>query len=450
MSQPSIKLSLAQPSEPILAASSNGTHHVCSAWVPDLPQLPPAVLFLNLGKHFRRAFIAATARANSFYLFFSLSCAAFYTVLLLLVLLLCLRSLLRTRRRLLQLGLMLLFAVNRLAWAALLVGVMEYAGLDAEHPFDHGTQLAAFLTNRLGSCLFFALTFFLLTRVADALTIGWKSSRRLWRFCACVAILLTLLAITLAISANWLKPHRFLHLAQYLSSTASIIAALYIIAIGYRYTSIGVPEVLLTFHRVRRVLHFVFGLMLLCFTFRGIPIPLILSILSALGLCKHGNGESIAWVILLHSHWLAELVPMIAMLLLAHLLDSLKIGSAADDATSTPHHLPTSLRTAFLEDSSRQSLRVSVDMSATAAAASHRPSLTALFTEASAANRRPSGSSHRLPTPHISPSPSCLIDTSSSSTAAAAASASGGDTSTSSRLMSRSSTLPSMVVICGY
>ena len=79
MSQPSIKLSMAQPSEPILAASSNGTHHVCSAWVPDLPQLPPAVLFLNLGKHFRRAFLLPPQLAPIHFIYSSRSRAQPFT-----------------------------------------------------------------------------------------------------------------------------------------------------------------------------------------------------------------------------------------------------------------------------------------------------------------------------------------------------------------------------------
>ena len=70
----------------------------------------------------------------------------------------------------------MLFAANRVGWAALLVGVKEHYVEDGsrsggapspEHPvaFDTLADNAAFLSNKLGSCVFYALTALLLTKV---------------------------------------------------------------------------------------------------------------------------------------------------------------------------------------------------------------------------------------------------------------------------------------------
>ena len=158
---------------------SGGNVTACSTWLPDLPRLPSFALWLN----------------------FSL-----YFVLLLLVLALCTRSYVWHSMRcsprcLAKSTLMLAFAVNRVAWATLLIGVMIHAEMTHpgdHHAFDELSERFAFFSNKVGSCVFYMLTALLLTQVADALVTGWKSSRRLWALCRLIVFLLVLVVRQLA------------------------------------------------------------------------------------------------------------------------------------------------------------------------------------------------------------------------------------------------------------
>ena len=59
-------------------------------------------------------------------------------------------------------------------------------------------------------------------------------------------------------------------------------------------------------------------LIFLCFAFHAIPVPALVLVLAEIGLCEGGDGKNLAWVTLLHSHWLAELTPAAAMIFLGN------------------------------------------------------------------------------------------------------------------------------------
>ena len=287
-------------------------HSVCKTWVPDMPHLPLEALYLNL---------------------------VFCTMLLLLVLILSYRasrgatnrSGIKFHRSALissQSFLTLLFAVDRVGWSALLVGVTCAAHHNAsnQHPFSDLDGRIAFLSNRLGTVVFFILTGLLLAKVGDVIVVGWKTSRRLWLAFKFVAAVLCAAAVALAVAAPRLEPHRMLSLANLLTACASGLAALAIAAIAIRYHGMGAPAVLQRFARARCAIHFVGLLALICFVQHAIPTDVLAELLSSYGLCDGGDGGAhLEWLMLLHSHWLAELVPLATLLLLTHSLDRLHL-----------------------------------------------------------------------------------------------------------------------------
>ena len=253
-----------------------------------------------------------------------------YSLLLLLILMLCAvggsRAWRIGKRRCMQSLLTLLFAVERVGWAALLVGVMDHSH-KRPHPFNELEKRLTFWSNQVGSVCYFVLSFLLLAEVGDVLTVGWKTSRRLWLAFKLVAALLLAAAIALTVTAPWLKPHDVITVAGNLTSAASLLAALAIAAIAVRYHRMGAPAVLLRFGRARLAIDAVGLLVLSCFAFHSIPPDLLAEALAALGLCRNGEVEHLEWVALLHCHWLAEIVPISALLLLAHYLERMKLGS---------------------------------------------------------------------------------------------------------------------------
>lgn len=222
--------------------------HNCTAWLPALPDLPAGVVWTNL---------------------------VLYALLFALALVLCLRSCDRRQgvQRSAQQLLVMLFVSDRVVWASLLVKVMMRCPVGKHHPFSASEQRFAFVTNRLGCVLFFCLTGLLLTDIADALVVGWKSSRRLWCLFGLVAALLGAAALALMLGAPGI--HGLMHpsdsvlsLSDDITCVASGAAALIILGIALRYWRMPPPAVLVRFSHVRMAINGVGLLAFACFAFR--------------------------------------------------------------------------------------------------------------------------------------------------------------------------------------
>ena len=311
--EPTREEAAASPAWEAVLASGPSNHSACTTWVPDLPVLPHEALSLNL---------------------------LLYLLLLLLVLVLILSSCSSSRRRpgsVKQRGcafgcqslLTLLFAADRVGWAALLFIVMkENSHNTHRHPFSKLDERLAFVSNRLGSVVFFILTGLLLVEVGDVIVVGWKTSRRLWLCFKLVAAMLCAAALALAVAGPWLDPPHFISFASTLTSCASGLAALAIAAIALRYSSMEAPAVLRRFGRARCAIRSVWLLTLACFAQHAIPTDSLAELLEHFGLCDGDDGGAhLAWIMLLHSHWLAELVPCAALLLLTHGLQRLEFDT---------------------------------------------------------------------------------------------------------------------------
>ena len=148
----------------------------------------------------------------------------------------------------------------------------------------------AFVSNRLGSVVFFILTGLLLVEVGDVIVVGWKTSRRLWLCFKLVAVLLCAAAVALAVAGPWLDAQRFISFASTLTSCASGLAALAIAAIALRYTSMEAPAVLRRFGWARCAIHFVWILTLVCFAQHAIPTDTLAELLESFGLCDGRDG----------------------------------------------------------------------------------------------------------------------------------------------------------------
>ena len=155
-------------------------------------------------------------------------------------------------------------------------------------------------------------------------------------------------------------------------------------------------------------------LVLSCFLLRSIPMVWILYVIKKLGWCEGGDGERVAWLALLQTHWLAELVPVTAMLLLPRFLERLKLSDTGyRSQTFSQERLsrllpPTGVLGQF------DSFRSDADLEE---ASGRRPSRSVSLSGASfdlfasQPRLRLRSSSYTSPpvnSPIISPSPSCL------------------------------------------
>ncbi|KAL1524848.1 hypothetical protein AB1Y20_019728 [Prymnesium parvum] len=273
--------------------------------------VPPPLLWLNLG---------------------------LYASLLLVVLALVpsrLLSVTRAPARQSGLVLLLLFAGTRTGWALFL------AGWGAPFPSRPVLSRVGCLVDAACAALFYLLTSLALVQVADYLTTGWKSSRRLWRLFYLLAAATPPYLVTLGLASHgWdaAVAQRLSAAADYTEASASLLAAASLLAIALRYSRMETPRVLLSFGHVRRAIWALAVLCTCCFLLRAVPLDAILSrhcVRPSL-LCRPAHEQRFeppAWLSLLHSYWLAELLPSCGMVALTLALDRLKLGSCYRSAS---------------------------------------------------------------------------------------------------------------------
>lgn len=270
----------------------------------------------------------------------------------LLLLLACYLTLLRfcsrrsRRSRQVAHSLLLLYAVGRVVWASFIV---VYAPSFAK---PNSLARIACLLDAACECVFFSLAALLLTQVADAISIGWKSRRCIWRCFYLVIGLVPLYLAGLVLASDAYKRNSSIiaHVQYFVYAAASSLVALLLCAIGRRYARMETPLVLRTFVLARRAMKAVALVCIGCFLIRACPLEYLIWFSRGRPGCGAAGEHSCVatwdvpvWVNLLHSHWIAELVPAVGMLLLIRALEKLKLGayrSASMCSISGPLLLP--------------------------------------------------------------------------------------------------------------
>lgn len=259
----------------------NATSSSCDSWTPLLPELPHAALWANLG----------------------LYSALLLLVAVLLVASCCPRGAPIFRRRPVTSSLVVAFAACRVVWATYIIAVLVRAKRMRDHGDDYFSmqeRRTAFFLECLGTIFFFAITGLLLVDMADALVVGWKSSRRLWAAFKVLVVVLVLTAFACGLMTfNELSLAKLVELSDDTVATACVCVALAILVLSVRYYTLHDPPAILSrFYHVRRAIDAVIAFVIFCFLFRAVPTRLVMMAIAALRLCPTSGGSGyLGWLI---------------------------------------------------------------------------------------------------------------------------------------------------------